>query len=203
MNPAVAFARTRELPRAALVALVLAVAASALTESRVGFPDVRYLVDYSVPVAALVPVAHAVVLATTLHSPMADLERHAAQPMALYRRLHVVALTLFALLLAALPLAFGLPTEVFTTSARNAVGHLGLAVISARFFGNGMAWLLPLGTFGPTLLLGVRADNTPEWWAWAIHGPSAGGAAAVAAVLWLVALLLPGGPPRAEERGAV
>ncbi|MGX2993931.1 hypothetical protein JNUCC64_06460 [Streptomyces sp. JNUCC 64] len=200
VTPALAFARGRDLPRAAAVALVTALATAVFAGTRVEIPDFRHLVDYGIPVAAVVPVAHAVVLGSTLHSPMADLEHTAAQPMALFRRLHLLALTLLAAALSALPVLFGLPADVAAASVRNAVGYLGLAGISARFFGSGLAWLLPLGTFGPTLLLGVAQDNTPEWWAWSIHAPSAPGPLTIAALLWLTAFLLPPAPPRTDDR---
>ncbi|MCK8677132.1 MULTISPECIES: hypothetical protein [Streptomyces] len=200
VNPVLAFVRSRDLPRAAAVSLVLALAAAVFAGTRVEIPDFRYLVDYGIPVAAVAPVAHAIVLGTTLHSPMADLEHTAAQPMALFRRLHLLALTALAAALSALPVLFGLPVDVAAASVRNAVGYVGLAAISARLFGSGLAWLLPLGTFGPTLLLGVAPDNTPEWWAWSIHPPYASGALAAAALLWLASLLLPPAPPRAEDR---
>ncbi|MEU9372604.1 hypothetical protein AB0D94_02290 [Streptomyces sp. NPDC048255] len=200
MNPVLAYARSRDLPRAAAASLAVAVATVVFTGTQVDFPDFRYLVDFSIPVAAVAPVAYAVVLGTTFHSPMADLEHTAAQPMPGYRRLHLVALTLLAVVLSALPLLAGLPAEVFAASARNAVGHLGLAVISARLFGSGLAWLLPLGTFGPTLLLGVGPDSTPEFWAWSIEAPGHAPALAVAAALWLTALLLPAPPPRQDDR---
>ncbi|MEU3630959.1 hypothetical protein AB0E11_19145 [Streptomyces fradiae] len=200
MNPVAALARSRNVPRAAAGSLLVALAATAFTSVRVDVPDFRYLVDFSVPVAAVAPVAYAVVLGTTVHSPMADLEHTAAQPMGAYRRVHLVALTLLAVVLSALPMAAGLPFEVFAASARNAAGYLGLAVISARLFGSGLAWLLPLGTFGPTLLLGVGEDNVPEWWAWSIETASRPSALLIAAALWLTALVLPPGPPRAEDR---
>lgn len=200
MNPALAHARSRNLPWAAVAAAVVAVATAVFTRERVDVPDFRHLVDYAVPVAAVVPVAYAVILGTTLHTPMADLEHVSARPVSLYRRLQLVALTLFATVLSALPLAFGLPVEVFAASVRNAAGYLGLAVISARFFGSGLAWLLPLATFGPTLLLGVSADNTPEWWAWSIHPAASPGALTLASLFWLAALLLPAPLPSPEDR---
>ncbi|CAL9483574.1 hypothetical protein [Streptomyces sp. enrichment culture] len=200
MNPVLALARSRNVPRAAAGALLVALAATVFTGARLDFPDFRYLVDFSVPVAAVAPVAYAVVLGTTLHSPMALLEHTAAQPLEAYRRAHLCALTLLAVALSALPMAAGLPFEVFAASARNAAGYLGLAVISARVFGSGLAWLLPLGTFGPTLLLGVGEDNTPEWWAWSIENAATPSALVIAAVLWLTALVLPGAPPRADDR---
>ncbi|WP_370414221.1 hypothetical protein [Streptomyces fradiae] len=193
-RPALAFARSRGVPAAAATALVLAVATAVFTRSRVELPDFRHLVDFSVPVAAVAPVAYAVVLGTTLHTPQADLEHLSARPMHLFRRLHVLALTLLAVGLAALPLLTGTPPEVFTASARNAIGHLGLAALSARLFGSGLAWLLPLATFGPTLLLGVGEDNTPEWWAWSIQGPYEGGAALIAGVLWAAGVAVAGRP---------
>ncbi|MCH0539305.1 hypothetical protein I3F58_06970 [Streptomyces sp. MUM 203J] len=89
---------------------------------------------------------------------------------------------------------------MFAASARNAVGCLGPAVISARLFGGGPAWLLSPGTYGPALLLGVNEDNTPEWWARPIEHPTARSAATIATVLWLTAFALPAAQPRPEER---
>lgn len=92
---------------------------------------------------------------------MADLEQTAAQPLSRLRGGYLVALLALALGLTALPLLTGATAEVFGSAARNVVGCLGLAMISARLFGSGLARLLPLGMFGPTLLLGVAADVTP------------------------------------------
>ncbi|MET9290850.1 hypothetical protein [Streptomyces sp. NPDC003077] len=201
MNPALAFARSRDLPRAALICLVIALATTAFAGSQVDFPDFRYLVDFGVPVAAIAPVAYAIVLGTTLFTPMADLELTAAQPMHRHRALHLTGLALLAVLLTALPLPAGLPFPVFVTAARNAVGYLGLAMISGRLFGSGLAWLLPLGTFGPTLLLGVGRDSTPEWWAWSLPPATDPGAAVIAALLWTAGLLLAAtASPRKTER---
>ncbi|MBT2417154.1 hypothetical protein J7F01_25785 [Streptomyces sp. ISL-22] len=164
-------------------------------------PEFRYLVDFSVPVAEVVPLAHAVVLATALFSPMADLEQTSAQPMSRHRGVYVVVLLALALSLSALPLLTGATGEVFASAARNVVGSLGLAMISARLFGSGLAWLLPFGMFGPTLLLGVRSDNTPEPWAWSLQPSSHASAAAVAVALWVIgACAAATGRPRQTER---
>ncbi|MFI0810048.1 hypothetical protein [Streptomyces echinatus] len=198
---AVAFVRCRGLPRAAGTALLVAVAATAFAGRRVALPEFRYLVDFSVPVAEVVPFAHAVVLATTLFSPMADLERASAQPMRRHRAVYLVGLLALALALSALPLLAGAGGEVTAAAARNVVGHLGLAMISARLFGSGLAWLLPMGVFGPTLLLGVSGDNTPEPWAWSLHPATDSTAAVVAAALWLTgACAAATGQPRRTEQ---
>ncbi|GGZ35713.1 hypothetical protein GCM10010387_32290 [Streptomyces inusitatus] len=52
MSPALAFARSRNLPRAVAVSLVLALAATLLVGTRMRLPDFRHLVDCGVPVAA-------------------------------------------------------------------------------------------------------------------------------------------------------
>ncbi|WP_240138959.1 hypothetical protein [Streptomyces sp. MUM 178J] len=201
MRTVLAFARCRGLHRAAGVALLVALAATAFSAQRVAVPQLRYLVDFSVPVAEVVPLAHAVVLATTLFSPMADLEETAAQPMSRHRAAYLAVLLALAAGLTALPLLTGATAEVFGAAARNVVGYLGLGMISARLFGSGLAWLLPLAVFGPTLLLGVAADNTPEPWAWSLHTASSTPAAVVAVLLWLTgAAAAATGRPRQTER---
>ncbi|MER5971286.1 hypothetical protein ABT112_16365 [Streptomyces sp. NPDC002055] len=201
MNAAVAVARSRGLPRAAGICLVLALLASGFVGQRLAVPELRYLSDFSVPVAELVPIAHAVLLATTLFSPMADLEWTAAQPMRRHRAVHLLTLLVLAVGLCALPLAAGAPVPVFAAAVRNAVGYLGLGMISARLFGSGLAWLLPLGMFGPTLFLGVGPNNTPEAWAWSIQPAHDVPAGVAAAVLWAVGLVLAAtGSPRRTER---
>ncbi|MYW44497.1 hypothetical protein [Streptomyces sp. SID161] len=201
VHPALAFLRCRGLPRAAGPALLVALAATAFAGQRVALPEFRYLVDFSVPVAEVVPLAHAVILATTLFSPMADLEATSAQPMRRHRAVYLVALLALALGLSALPLLAGATAEVTASAARNVVGYLGLAMISARLFGSGLAWLLPLGVFGPTLLLGVGSDNTPETWAWSLHPATSASAMTLAAALWLTgACLAATGRPRQTER---
>ncbi|MFK4070814.1 hypothetical protein [Streptomyces sp. NPDC029674] len=201
MNGVLAAIRCRGLPRAAGVALLIALAATAFAGQRVAVPEFRYLVDFSVPVAEVVPLAHAVILATTLFSPMADLEQTAAQPMSRLKAGYVTVLLALALALSALPLLTGATAQVYASAARNAVGYLGLAMLSARLFGSGLAWLLPLGMFGPTLLLGVDSANSPEPWAWSLHASSSTSAAAVAATLWLTgAAAATTGGPRQTER---
>ncbi|MCS0605208.1 hypothetical protein NX794_28945 [Streptomyces sp. LP11] len=201
MNAAVAFVRCRNLPRATGLALLVALAATAFAGQRVALPEFRYLVDFSVPVAEVVPLAHAVILATTLFSPMADLEQTSAQPMSRHRGAYLLTLLALALALTALPLLAGATAAVFASAARNVVGYLGLAMLSARLFGSGLSWLLPLVVFGPTLLLGVRADNTPEPWAWSLHPPTSTSAAALATALWLTgAYAAATARPRQTER---
>ncbi|ATW51675.1 hypothetical protein ACWGJT_27845 [Streptomyces xantholiticus] len=201
MNAALAYARSRGLPRAAAIGAVIASATALLAQQRVAVPEFRHLVDFSVPVAEVAPVAYAVVLGTTLFSPMGDLEQTAAQPMRRHRAVHLSVLLGLAVALSALPLLGGATGAVLGASVRNVVGHLGLAMISARLFGSGLSWLLPLGMLGPTLLLGVRFDNTPEPWAWSLHPASGTSAAAVAVSLWVLgAMAAVTGQPRRTER---
>ncbi|MET9829139.1 hypothetical protein ABZ078_07470 [Streptomyces sp. NPDC006385] len=201
LGAVIAFVRCRGLLRATGVALIFALVATAFAGQRLAVPEFRYLVDFSVPVAEVVPLAHAVVLATTLFSPMADLEQTSAQPMSRHRGVYLVVLLALALGLSALPLFAGATGEVFVSAARNVIGYLGLAMIGARLFGSGLAWLLPLAMFGPTLLLGVRSDNTPEPWAWSLHPSSRTSAAAVAIALWVIgACAAATGRPRQTER---
>ena len=90
---------------------------------------------------------------------------------------------------------------ITVAAVRNVVGYTGLAMIGVRVFGSGLAWLPPLAMFGPTLLAGVRWDNTPEPWAWSIHGPHSVTAAVTAAVLCAVGLPLAATTtPRRTER---
>lgn len=196
-----AYCRSRNVPRAALISLVVAVAATAYAGRQVPLPQLRYLADYSVPLAAVVPVVHAVVLATTLYSPMADLELTAAQPIRRWRAAQMTAVLVYAALLAAMPMAAGASGEVTLAAVRNVAGYLGLAMIGARLFGSGLAWVPPLAMFGPTLLLGVRWDNTPEPWAWSIHGPASTSAAITATVLCAAGLAASStATPRRTER---
>jgi hypothetical protein len=196
-----AYGRSRNMPRAALIALVVAVGATVYAGQQVQLPQLSHLTDYSVPLAAVVPVVYAVVLATTAFSPMADLEHTSAQPMHRHRAVQLIAVLLYATLLAVLPMATGASAEVTVAAVRNVVGYTGLAMIGVRVFGSGLAWLPPLAMFGPTLLAGVRWDNTPEPWAWSIHGPHSVTAAVTAAVLCAVGLPLAATTtPRRAER---
>lgn len=110
------------------------------------------MTDHSVPLTAVVPVVWWVVLATTTSSPMADLEHTAAQPMRRHQVVHMTAVLLYATLLAVPPMPAGPSAEVVIAAVRDVAGHLGLAMIGARLFGSGLAWLPPLTMFGPTLL---------------------------------------------------
>lgn len=202
LRAVLAYGRSRNVPRAALVTLLVAVLATVYAGRQVPLPELRHLTDYSVPLAAVVPVVHAVVLGTTTFSPMADLEHTAAQPMRRHRAVHMTVVLLYATALAVLPMTAGASAEVTLASVRNVAGYLGLAMISARLFGSGLSWLLPLAMFGPTLLAGVRWDNTPEPWAWSIHGADSVPAAVTAAVLCAVGLVMAATttPRRAERR---
>jgi hypothetical protein len=131
---------------------------------------------------------------------MADLEHTAAQPMHRHCVVHMTAVLLYATLLAVLPMAAGASAEVTVAAVRNVAGYLGLAMIGARLFGSGLAWVPPLAMFGPTLLVGVRWDSTPEPWAWSIHGPHSVPAALTAAVLCVGGLCLAATTPRRAER---
>jgi hypothetical protein len=62
----------------------------------------------------------------------------------------MTAVLLYATLLAVPPMAAGASAEVTMVAVRNVAGYRGLAMIGARLFGSGLAWLPPL--FGPTLL---------------------------------------------------
>ncbi|MET9060369.1 hypothetical protein [Streptomyces antibioticus] len=195
------YTRSRDMPRAALISLAVAGVATVYAGRQVPLPQLRQLTDYSVPLAAVVPVVHAVVLAGTTFSPMADLEHTAAQPMRRHRAVQMAAVLLYAMLLAVLPMTAGASADVTVAAVRNVAGYLGLAMIGARFFGSGLAWLPPLAMLGPTLFAGVRWDNTPEPWAWSIHGPHSTPAAVTATALCATGLALAATTtPRRTER---
>ncbi|MFD5552213.1 hypothetical protein ACFWIA_00035 [Streptomyces sp. NPDC127068] len=195
------YCRARGVPAAALTGLVVALLVSVQAGRQVSLPQLRHLTDFSVPLAAVVPVAHAVVLASTVHSPMADLEHSAAQPMRRWRAVHMTAVLGYAVLLAVLPMAAGAGADVTVAAVRNVAGYLGLAMLGARLLGSGLAWVPPLAVLGPTLFLGVGWDNTVEPWAWTLHGPWGTGAAVTAAALYAAGLLAvaTAGPRRTER----
>lgn len=123
-----AYGRSRNVPRAALLAPLIAVAATVqCAGQQVPLPQLRPLTACSVPLAAVVPVALAVVLAAATFSPMADLEHITAQPMRRHRVVHMTAALLHAALPAVPPRAAGASAEVTVAAVRDVAGRLGLA----------------------------------------------------------------------------
>ena len=158
-----AHAWARGALRSAVLVLVATAAMVLVAAREVGLPGFRQTSDYTVPVAQLLPVLSAVVIGTTLWSPVADWESLASRRLWPYRLTVQIGFALLACTGAvALAAAAQLP---ITLLARNTLAYLGLTWVASLAVGAGLSWVAPTGVLGMLIFLGVGADNTPAWWA--------------------------------------
>lgn len=110
---------------------------------------------------ALVPLLAAALVAGTLTTPWAEVERTVPAPLARWRLWQMSGLVLVAAPLLALVCA-GWP-EPFTgwIVLRNVAGASGLALLTAALVGGRLAWLGP--AFGGALLAGADVDAALRW----------------------------------------
>jgi hypothetical protein len=113
--------------------------------------------------SALLPLVTAIVVATSVATPMPELEGTAS------RRLWVIRIGHFAVLLGC-ALALTWPVASFATGSvmapgwtRNLIGCLGLALLSARFIGTGLCWIVPTMLTFASLISGPARGSTRFW----------------------------------------
>lgn len=158
-----AHARARGALRSVVLVLVATAVMLPLAAQDFGLPGFRQTREFTVPLANLLPVLSAVVLGTTLWSPVADWESLASRRLWPYRLTVQIVLALLACTGAAVLAAVAqLP---MTLLVRNTLAYLGLTWATSLIVGAGLSWVAPTGALGLLIFLGVGADNTPSWWA--------------------------------------
>lgn len=184
MRLALLYARGRGLP----LALLLVAALSVIAALAGAWLSGRFSLDprmARLPVTVAAALAVAVVLAGTLRSDAHEVEASAPRSWPRWRAAHAgVAAALAVVLLApSLPLAdYGAQSLL-----RNAVGLLGLALLTATAAGPALAWTLPLGYTAAVYLSAVRLQAPGQsWWAFLLQ-PADDRAAGITAAALLVA----------------
>lgn len=120
-----------------------------------------------IPLAFLIPLAVAIVLALgfTIGDPLVEIV--ASRPLHLLDAAY--ALSTAGLTLAACALSQRLGgTDLALAAGRNALGYVGLTLIGGRLLGVHAAAVLPVGCAIATCLLGSTVYREPRWWAWPI-----------------------------------
>jgi len=131
----------------------------------------------------VMPLGAAAVIGGGTGSPFGETERTASFPVPALRFEHLGGL----LLLAALALTLANQAESAPAAAgilvRNGAGYAGLALLTARLTGAGLAWLLPVG-YGMAVWSAKLAEvPAHRWWMWPAEDATDGSA-------WVSALLL-------------
>lgn len=184
MRLVVLYARSRHLPAASLVVLMLCGAGVLAGHWLVTRPSLDPTTA-SIPVTVALAVAVAVVLAGTLHSPADEVERTTPRPWHAWRAGHGAAAAVVATLLVT-PV---LPAAAYGQQAllRNTAGLLGLGLLAAVAVGPRLAWTLPLGYAATAYLAaGTAPGDGREVWA-LIMQPGDSGTALIVALLLLAA----------------
>lgn len=191
------YLRSRRLEVLGGGGLGAAVAAWALGRASIGVPSLRALDHLQLPLAALLPLALAVLVATLGHSPTAELE--ATFP--IRHRLLRLGYLLTATLIVALALSTLTLTSAgyaYAEALRNFLGILGLALLGGTVAGATISWLLPTAFILAATVLARGPDGQLAPWAWTVQ--PAGSLVALAlgsacAAVGMLAYVLRG-PPR-------
>lgn len=178
------YARSRGAPTAGLVLLALCGSATWAGRWLAGRPSLEPATA-RLPVTVALALAAAVVLAGTLHSPADEVERTTPRRWAGWRAGHAAAAALVAVL-AVTPV---LPAAAHGQHAlvRNAVGLLGLALLTATALGPRLSWTLPLGYTATVYLASGRSTGAGRS-VWAFLLQPAGDAVALTSALCLLAV---------------
>ena len=143
---------------------------------------------FLVPVYLWVPLACAVILGVSTHSPFGDLEFPASYPVPVLRFLHLFGMFLFCSLgLLAISTQFDVPYSGLTL-IRNLAGIAGFTFLTARVLGSGLSWTLPLVFGVAAQMMGRGHDGELYRWAWSMWPISDPLSALIAMVLFAVGL---------------
>lgn len=134
------------------------------------------------------PVAFAAIAAGSLHSRMNQLELAASRALRRYETLHLLTVILATVVLVGsteLAVSDGTLAIVLT---RALLVWFGLALLSGRFFGRWLSWILPVATIFPITYFGQDEQGRVQWWDWTGQPPSSVGCAAIAVVSMAVGI---------------
>ncbi|MGN9811991.1 hypothetical protein ACTMSW_21860 [Micromonospora sp. BQ11] len=126
----------------------------------------------NVPLRRIIPLAFVFAACVVMHCPAADFENAGGRNAGRAEFFSLVAATVLAGgLLGSVELAVSSLSGAAVV-LRSFIIWLGIGMLSARIFGPGLAWILPLCTIFPIAYLGQLPDNTPHWWNWTMQPAS-------------------------------
>lgn len=125
---------------------------------------------FAIPLAFLVPLAVAIVVAWGLTTGDPFLEMVASRPLPLLDAAYALCAAILTLAICALLWLIG-DNELMLAAGRNAVGYVGMALVGRRIVGSDAAAILPVGFAFFVSLFGTGADRQPYWWAWPLYLP--------------------------------
>ena len=144
---------------------------------------------FGVPLALLIPVAVAIVVAWGLGAGDPLVEAVASRPIRLLDTAYALAAATLMLVVGACIYALGTTTLVLS-AGRNVLGYVGLMLVGRRILGTQAAAVLPAGVVIGTALLGRRSDGQPRWWAWPLADADNAWAWGIAVLLLLIGALI-------------
>lgn len=176
------FLRSRMAGQAFLVLTAIASAAG-LALNASNYTNLTLLLQLTAPLAA------AIVVGATVHSPFGEAERTASQPLPPLRLAHLGLLLAFGV--AGFALASVVPGDgSLGMLLRNGAGFVGLALIGARLLGTAMSWLLPL-VYGSAVYVAYLAKpDVDSWWRWPVQPAHDGSALAIALAILAAGLAI-------------
>lgn len=146
------------------------------------------------------PVAAAVIIGASTHSPFRDIEDTAPVHLSALRFPHLFGLLIMAACGMVLATVAWHVSDIGWDLVRNVAIFTGLALIACRIIGSGFAWIAPMGygiaAFIATLMWANQPGHQLHWaqsgvrWAWTLHAGSEHEAAMVAGVVLAAGLAL-------------
>lgn len=165
------YLRSRRVGGAVVTLVLVALLAWAGTQYSLSQPSNRVEGGALIPFLVLGALAAACVVGAGAGSPFGEAERTVSRPLSPIRLGHLSGLLLFSIVvLAAALLTFDLhgarPADPTLMLLRNLAGFGGLALLTARFFGARLSWVLPLAFGIAPVFAGMRPDGSFANWAW-------------------------------------
>ncbi|WP_067813841.1 hypothetical protein [Actinomadura kijaniata] len=189
----------RVAPTTAGLALMLALVAVA-GGSRVPAPNLLQGMLVGTPLAAVLPLLVAGLLAHGLASGADDQAAVAVRPADRYRLLYVLAVCGVAAL-AGLALSVSGAQPLGAAAARNLTGYTGLALVGGALLGRHAAVALPTAYLLLVVMTGAPVTGEPPLHVWPLAASGSVAAAALAGVCLAVGLFLTGRNARNPRRG--
>jgi hypothetical protein len=146
--------------------------------------DASHQTDLTLLLRLTAPLAAAIVVGVSVHSPFGEAERTASQPLPPIRFAHLTLLLAYGV--AGFALASVVPDDdSLGMLLRNGAGFVGLALMGAWLLGTAASWLLPLAYGGGVYFAYLARPPSDAWWRWPVQ--PAGDDSALAIALSLLA----------------
>jgi hypothetical protein len=151
--------------------------------------DASHHTDLTLLLRMTAPLAAAIVVGVSVHSPFGEAERTASQPLPPLRFAHLTLLLAYGV--AGFALASVVPDDgSLGMLLRNGAGFVGLALIGAWLLGTAASWLLPLAYGGGVFFAYLNRPVSNAWWRWPVQSADDGSALAIAFSLLAIGLAI-------------